>query len=508
MVYYRKYRPQLISELDLASVREKLTAILGSKNIPHAFLFTGSKGLGKTSSARILAKAINCEKRATNNSQLTTNKDKRLDVSSQKFDVDSVEPCNVCSACISITNGSATDVLEIDAASNRGIDEIRDLRERIKFSPSSLHKKIYIIDEVHMLTTEAFNALLKTLEEPPEHVMFILATTETGKLPETILSRVFQVTFEKPTSEELARSFERIAKGEGLDIEDGVLTQIGSLSDGAFRDGAKILEELSLQAKTKKITLELLENLYKSGSIEAHVDDLIKTALKKDAKRSLEIIDSLTSSNSDFKQVIEKMADKLHAMLLEQALKSKPQLAETKIFLSLLDEAYRQLRGAVLPQLPLEIAVIEYCVEGESQNADRPSEKPLVVNTNDNRQTTTDKSVSAPSVTKQAPVAAILPLVAASGSEAVLKGIASSHVPRNDTNLDLFKKLVDSVNAENKILAGLMRGCKLEVETDKIVLHTPSNFHLGKLMEKQNSVLITTHLHKILQKEVALVIEN
>lgn len=475
MVYYRKYRPQLISELDLLSVREKLTSILSSKNIPHAFLFTGSKGLGKTSSARILAKAINCERRTNNNSQLTTNKDKKLDVSSYKSEVDSVEPCNVCSACISITNGSATDVLEIDAASNRGIDEIRDLRERIKFSPSSLSKKIYIIDEVHMLTTEAFNALLKTLEEPPEHVMFILATTETGKLPETILSRVFQVTFEKPTSEELARSFLRIAKGEELDIEDGVLAKIGELSDGAFRDGAKILEELSLHSKNKKITLELLENLYKSGSIDNHVDELIKTVFLKDAKRSLEIIDSLSSQNSDFKQVIEKMASKLHAILLEQAFSSDTKLEETKQLLDLLDEAYKGLKGAVLPQLPLEIAVIEYCSEG----VPRTSEKPA------------------------------LPTKLASQSAPVSHGIATGSTPRNDiSSVDLFRKLVESINAENKILAGLLRGCKLEEINDTIILRAPSNFHLGKLLEPQNSVLITTHIHKILQKEVALLIQN
>src|SRR5690348_2704670 len=136
MVYYRKYRPQNISDLDLSAVREKLSSILSAKELPHAFLFTGPKGLGKTSSARILAKAINCENKK------------------------GIEPCNKCDACVSITNGSNIDVLEIDAASNRGIDEIRDLRDKIKYAPASLPRKVYIIDEVHMLTTDAFNALL------------------------------------------------------------------------------------------------------------------------------------------------------------------------------------------------------------------------------------------------------------------------------------------------------------------------------------------------------------
>ncbi|MBI4097962.1 MAG: AAA family ATPase [Candidatus Levybacteria bacterium] len=155
MVFYLKYRPKKISELDSQTLVEKLSGILKGKlpdNIPHAFLFTGSKGLGKTSTARILAKSINCTNRKNNE----------------------IEPCNICASCKSITNGSNLDVLEIDAASNRGIDEIRDLREKIRLAPVSSKKKIYIIDEVHMLTTEAFNALLKTLEEPPNHAFFVL----------------------------------------------------------------------------------------------------------------------------------------------------------------------------------------------------------------------------------------------------------------------------------------------------------------------------------------------
>src|SRR3990167_7835570 len=181
MVFYLKYRPQKASELDSEEVRKKLSSVLSSKRpFAHAFLFTGPKGLGKTSAARIVARVVNCTNRKPGE----------------------IEPCNRCLQCKSIIEGTNLDVLEIDAASNRGIDEIRDLREKIRLSPVSATKKVYIVDEVHMLTTEAFNALLKTLEEPPGHVVFILCTTEIHKVPGTIISRCLRIQFKKATEEE------------------------------------------------------------------------------------------------------------------------------------------------------------------------------------------------------------------------------------------------------------------------------------------------------------------
>ncbi|HMS23077.1 MAG TPA: DNA polymerase III subunit gamma/tau [Candidatus Levybacteria bacterium] len=464
MVYYRKYRPQLISELDLVEVRKRLSAILSSNSVPHAFLFAGPKGLGKTSSARILAKAINCEKRKQGNSS-------------------SIEPCNKCSACISITNGTAVDVLEIDAASNRGIDEIRELRERIKFSPSVLSKKVYIIDEVHMLTTEAFNALLKTLEEPPSHVVFILATTETGKLPETIISRVFLVPFEKPNEDELSRSMQRIVDGEKLELEEGVLLRVSQLSQGAFRDAAKILEELSLQAKGK-ITLSLVESQFKTGSIDSSAVSIIHFCFQKDLQKALSEIESLSSLNTDFAIIIERMASILHGQLLNYVLQKKnTDILNVEKLLQLLDEAYKGLKGAVLPQLPLEIAVIEFCITGSAK------EVPVgEINQKDVK--VQGKVRSAPVVQRENEL-----------KEKPLEPI-ENHIP------DLFKRLLDSVNKENKILAGLLRGCKLSEDAGGFVIQAPSPFHLGKLTEKQNHAIISSHIQEILQKEVAFSIKN
>lgn len=481
MVFYRKYRPQLISELDLESVRNKLTSILSSDNIPHAFLFAGPKGLGKTSSARILAKAINCEQRLTSNSsQLTTNK-KKSEVSGQKLDVGSIEPCNKCSACVSITNGSAVDVIEIDAASNRGIDEIRDLKERIKFSPSSLKTKIYIIDEVHMLTTEAFNALLKTLEEPPSHVMFILATTEMGKLPGTITSRTFYVPFSKPTNEELERSLTRVILGEGLDLEKGALSKIVSLSDGAFRDGAKILEDLSLQSNGKKISLDILESLYKTGSIDSAVEKIIEFTLDKKVKEALNVISDLSGINADFKTVIEKIAENSHKKLLDAVSRNDSStITSVQKFLGLLDEAYKNMKGTVIPSLPFEMAVIGYSLSEsgitnhESRNLDK-----VIANVHIER---SEREVRQ--------------------SQGEVK-IASTHsAPRKDNSTtsdqETFKKLLDLINSENKLLAGLLRGSKLEINGEIAILKPQSPFHLEKLSESKNREIIEQKLGEIM----------
>jgi len=222
MALYRKYRPQTFEEVvGQSHVTEILTKALDNQKISHAYLFAGPKGSGKTSCARIFAKGLNCETGITS------------------------KPCNECESCKLINEGHSLDVIEIDAASNRGVDEIRELRERVKYRPAQSRYKVYIIDEAHMLTREAFNALLKTLEEPPEYVVFILATTDPQKIPPTVLSRCQRFRFKKLTSDEVFQILENVCKSEGFSYQREALELIAEVSDGAVRDALNLLEQIS-----------------------------------------------------------------------------------------------------------------------------------------------------------------------------------------------------------------------------------------------------------------------
>ena len=233
-MYYLKYRPQSIGELDNTKVREKISNLLKTKEIPHAMLFVGSKGMGKTSTARIIAKSVNC-----------------LDnVFSGKGT--SFEPCNICTNCASIDKGSSPDVVEQDAASNRGIDEIRKLIKESAFAPMAGRYRVYIIDEAHMITPDAFNALLKTLEEPPATVLFILATTNEEKVPTTIISRCVRIPFGQASKPDIIDMLDRMIAKENISINQDIKDIIYKYSDNSFRDAAKLLEELVLQDKLQK----------------------------------------------------------------------------------------------------------------------------------------------------------------------------------------------------------------------------------------------------------------
>lgn len=226
--FARKWRPQDFDEIvGQEHITTTLKNAISMERLHHAYLFTGPRGIGKTSTARIFSKALNCEKGL------------------------SIKPCNACSSCKEITAGSSMDVIEIDGASNRGIDEIRNLRETVKFSPSKGLFKIYIIDEVHMLTTEAFNALLKTLEEPPMHVKFIFATTEPHKVLPTILSRCQRFDFRRIQMKDIITKLHEVSKIESLNIDEDAFLYIAKASDGSMRDAESILDQIASFSKGK-----------------------------------------------------------------------------------------------------------------------------------------------------------------------------------------------------------------------------------------------------------------
>jgi len=361
-----RYRPQKISELDHLSAQKALLKIFQSGQVPHAFLFSGPKGIGKTSAARIVAKAINCERVRERDRERV----KDLPAGRQNF-----EPCGECATCISITNGTNLDVLEIDAASNRGIDDIRELRDKIKLAPSSAKFKVYIIDEVHMLTNEAFNALLKTLEEPPEHAIFILCTTVVEKLPETITSRCTRINFKKATKEEVVEKLKKINQKEGFKFKEEDLAKIAQVAGGSFRDAIKILE----QAATSSVD-EVLEV---AGGGKA--SDFLNLMADRKTKEALVWLGGAVDEGVNLRLLIEEMLGILRETLLkkyglemeetvEKGLTENLSLAELKSLINLLTQAAVELRTAVIPQLPLEMAVVEWSELGK-QKWDGGSEK-------------------------------------------------------------------------------------------------------------------------------------
>ena len=476
MVFYRKYRPQKIEELDNEAVRQSLYSIFSKGSFAHAFLFTGPKGLGKTSAARIVAKVINCVGR----------KDKS-----------DVEPCNKCDQCVSITNGSNLDILEIDAASNRGIDEIRDLREKIKLAPFKASKKIYIIDEVHMLTTEAFNALLKTLEEPPGHAVFILCTTETSKIPATIASRCFRINFTKATSEEFVRSLTRIVKEEDIKIEKDALIEIGSLSDGSFRDGVKILEELVNFAGRKTITKDLVNEKYNIIGIGDNVIKMLEILSKKDVKAGITLCQNLEKQGMDFKFFTEKLIERLHFMLLVEAGVEKGEalfsLPEIRKLFELLSDAYSQTKSAVLPQTPLEIVVMEW---GEEKNNEAVSQQPHL---SDDTHQASQKAQSEPRSLNER---------LSSNQKDIIDDLSKSSFNSSAIGLPpsgFFVKLIDEIKNHNNLFAGVLRGCKAgDIADGTLIITASSKFHKEKIEETKNMQLLLDAAKKITGKDIQI----
>jgi DNA polymerase-3 subunit gamma/tau len=332
-VLYRKYRPgSFDSVIGQEQVVKILSESLKKKNISHAYLFAGPRGVGKTSIARIMAKELGTQ---------------------------------------------PNDLYEIDAASNRGIDDVRELRENVRTLPFISEYKVYIVDEVHMLTKEAFNALLKTLEEPPAHVIFILATTELEKVPETIISRCQVLTFAKPTDETLEAHVQTIAKEEGYTVESDAAELIALLGDGSFRDMLGVLQKVIHTAKKKTISVEDVSDVTNAPK-KALVEDFIRGLVQEDKEKALEALQSLEKGGYNtrifLKQVIYlfrkallvRFAPKIKILTMSENEKQfvdemvaiKSTTLASKSLLSLLD-AYERQKVAFIPTLPLELAAME-----------------------------------------------------------------------------------------------------------------------------------------------------
>jgi len=353
-VFHLKYRPVLLADLDLANVSSVLSKILAAKEVPQSFLLAGPKGSGKTSAARILARALNCEK------------------------PNGVEPCGKCGNCVDISSGSSVDVVEIDAASNRGIDDVRLIKDRAFLLPSRLAKKVVIIDEVHMLTKEAFNALLKLIEEPPKKTTFILCTTDPNKIPETVLSRLVRIDFRKGSREELRLSLNKIIKGEKIKLDEKTIELIVSKSDGSFRNLQRNFYEMYLDLG-QDFDAEKVKNYYQTKEGDYSENQLETDLAQGKVTEILQRLEKLADAGVDFSEYRQKLIFYFQKQLLAFWGLGKPESKLTQDELGRLIELLIQVgrweREVELKQLPLELAIIKFGAKSEVELQDKLVDK-------------------------------------------------------------------------------------------------------------------------------------
>ena len=352
-VLYRKWRPAVFTDV---SGQEHITSTLqnevSSGRLNHAYLFTGSRGTGKTTCAKILAKAVNCLNPQNGN------------------------PCGECEICKGIDDGSILDIVEMDAASNRKIDDIRQIIDKVQFKPAKCKYRVYIVDEVHMLTTEAFNALLKTLEEPPEHVIFILATTEVHKLPQTIRSRCQRFDFHRIPPKAIADRVEYVVSQENAEITESAALMLASVADGALRDALSLLD--SCLAVSSHIDEEVVRNA--AGLVsKTYLFELATAIINKNPTRSLEIIDRLYSESKDMARLCDELVEHFRALMLIKTIKNPRDilimsddefeqavtqsdylsLADIVFYMDVLSRAYQRMGRGTGDRTELEMALVK-----------------------------------------------------------------------------------------------------------------------------------------------------
>jgi DNA polymerase III subunit gamma/tau len=496
-VFYRKWRPRSLSEVvGQPHVTQTLLNALKSGHLSHAYLFCGPRGTGKTSTARILAKAVNC----LNNGK--------------------GEPCNECSMCQAIIDDACLDVIEIDAASNRGIDEIRDLREKVNYSPSQARFKVYIIDEFHMLSGPACNALLKTLEEPPAHVIFILATTEAHKVLPTILSRCQHFDFHRLSRSDVVGQMAVVAEAEGIKIEKEALNLIARNATGSFRDAYNLLEQLNTQYGSEIHFQQVQSILGITG--DARSRDIVKSIVKGDLGAAMGTLNSVVADGLDLPQFNRELVEILRGLLLAKTgaadsvdlpvedVSELKALAE-KISLGRAIQAVKLFGQVQLgnneTSLPLELALVDCFLEsgsgGDIKAAAHESETPARPAFRANKPATTALSpsprpahpVEPPAATTPSPnpVKAPSPPPIQVKEESVAPSAPSltSEIERLKLNWKQIIEKVDPTLKKTKAIAWLKSGSKpVAMENDRVVLAFSYKVHKESIEKQEHAHVV------------------
>lgn len=493
-VLYRKWRPHTFADVyGQDTVTAALRNELQENHLAHAYLFTGSRGTGKTSCAKILAKAVNC------------------------LHPNGIEPCNQCEMCRGIDDGSVTDVVEIDAASNNGVDNIRDLRDEIAFAPAAAKFRVYIIDEVHMLSSGAFNALLKTLEEPPAHALFILATTELHKLPATILSRCQRFQFGRISPEKIAQRIQQIAQAESFTVDDDAALLLARLADGGMRDALSLLDQCvahdsHVTARSASETLGLVGRSY--------LYDLSACVRSRDAGQALHLIDTLHNASVDMERLcVEWIEFYRHLMIvssvrnpetlivappdeiarLQQESKQYSQAAVLQA-LTLLQQTLDRLRGGVSRRVEMEMAAIRLCTPALQTDASALA----------SRVTQLEQQLRAGIAA--APVAAMhtqpeekpVPAPAPAAEQPVAPPPAAPAPAEEVLDLASWPDVVNRLCSLSPPLFGVLLGSRATVQGEFLTVYTDSDMFVTLVKQDNNRALLLQAVREVLGRPMRI----